>query len=261
MIPLTCQFDSSKRRAGSDGGFVQSPRAAIGLRAYVLLETVLATGLLALGLAIIGGQLQESVAASRTMELRMRALALVEMQLAHLDTGLIEFESIDDIHEGEFGGRFPEFAWRMTMDESAIEDIFQITLDILYEPFRVIEDEFDFDDSEILYQFYVFRAAPRRLDLAVDFGVPEDQLEEIADLLASLGIPGLEDPTNIDGRSSAKADFEDIIKALPTLLAAMGMDVSDIVGQLPPEVLAALQEAGVLDGGDGGGASGNGGER
>ena len=206
------QFDSSRRRTGFGGRFARSARAANGLRAYVLLETVLATGLLALGLAIIGGQLQDSVTASRTMELRMRALALVEMQLAHLDTGLIEFESVDDIHEGEFGGRFPEFAWRMTMDESAIEDMFQITLEILYEPHRVIEDEFDFDDSEVLYQFYVFRAAPRRLDLAVDFGVPEDQLEEIADILASVGVEGLDDPTNIDWRALGTTDFEELIE-------------------------------------------------
>lgn len=255
------QFDSSRRRTGFGGRFARSARAANGLRAYVLLETVLATGLLALGLAIIGGQLQDSVTASRTMELRMRALALVEMQLAHLDTGLIEFESVDDIHEGEFGGRFPEFAWRMTMDESAIEDIFQITLEILYEPFRVIEDEFDFDDSEVLYQFYVFRAAPRRLDLAVDFGVPEDQLEEIADILASVGVEGLDDPTNIDWRALGTTDFEELIEILPTLMSAFGMDLGDMAGQLPPEVLAALQEAGLLDGGGGEGDTGKGGGR
>ena len=254
-----CQFDSSRRCTGFGGRFARSARAANGLRAYVLLETVLATGLLALGLAIIGGQLQDSVKASRTMELRMRALALVEMQLAHLDTGLIEFESIDDIHEGEFGGRFPEFAWRMTMDESAIEDMFQITLEILYEPHRVIEDEFDFDDSEILYQFYVFRAAPRRLDLAADFGVPEDQLEEIADILASVGVEGLDDPTNIDWRALGTTDFEELIEILPTLMSAFGMDLGDMAGQLPPEVLAALQEAGLLDGGgDTGGGEGGG---
>ena len=255
------QFDSSRRRTGFGGRFARSARAANGLRAYVLLETVLATGLLALGLAIIGGQLQDSVTASRTMELRMRALALVEMQLAHLDTGLIEFESVDDIHEGEFGGRFPEFAWRMTMDESAIEDMFQITLEILYEPFRVIEDEFDFDDSEVLYQFYVFRAAPRRLDLAVDFGVPEDQLEEIADILASVGVEGLDDPTNIDWRALGTTDFEELIEILPTLMSAFGMDLGDMAGQLPPEVLAALQEAGLLDGGGGEGDTGKGGGR
>ena len=44
-------------------------------------------------------------------------------------------------------------------------------------------------------------------------------------------------------------------------MSAFGMDLGDMAGQLPPEVLAALQEAGLLDGGGGEGDTGKGGGR
>ena len=61
--------------------------------AWVLLETVIATGLLILVLTVIGVQLQDARLAVKKMERNARALMLAEMQLAQLDLGLIELES------------------------------------------------------------------------------------------------------------------------------------------------------------------------
>ena len=65
--------------------------------AYLLLETVIATGLLIAGLAVIGTQYQSSETAIRKMQLRIRAITLAELKLAELDMGLVELESFDQI--------------------------------------------------------------------------------------------------------------------------------------------------------------------
>ena len=70
-------------------------RARRRRRGYMLLETVVAAGMLVVGLAVIGSQFHDSQMAIRKMERRVRAFTLAEQQLAFLDLGLIELESID----------------------------------------------------------------------------------------------------------------------------------------------------------------------
>ena len=86
---------------------------------YVLLETVLATGLLIAGLAVIGAQLQDGHEAVRAMKLRLRALTLAEMQLAGLDLGLSELDTVDEGQEEDFGPRYPDWASRTTRQATA----------------------------------------------------------------------------------------------------------------------------------------------
>src|SRR3972149_5419612 len=59
---------------------------------YVLLETVIATGLLIVGLAVIGAQIQDSDTAIRQMRLRLRAMTLARPPLAGLGLGVVEVE-------------------------------------------------------------------------------------------------------------------------------------------------------------------------
>ena len=53
--------------------------------AYLLLETVVATGMLIVGLAVLGAQVQDSHTAVRKMERRIRAISLAEQHLAELE--------------------------------------------------------------------------------------------------------------------------------------------------------------------------------
>ncbi len=229
-------------------------------RGYVLLETVIALGLLLVGLTVIGTQVQESYAAVHKMRLRLQAMQLAESQFAMLDLGLIELDSVDEVQEENFGTRYPNFAWRLTINETADEALYLLQLDILYklredaeETFD--EDDFDFDNAQRLYTLYAMRPAPPKLDLGSEFGLTEEEVEELAEKLGALGMEGLSTDA-FDPSILAKLDFEELIEVLPPLLDAFGIRLDDIMASLPPEALEALRESGLLDGGGESGAPG-----
>jgi len=225
---------------------------------YVLLETVIATGLLVLGIAVLGAQIQTADRASHEMDLKIRALMLAQMQLAHLDTGLIEIDSIDEEQEEDFGPRYQNFAWRLITEETATEELFRLTLEVLYLVREDYDEDFDFDEAEVLCKFYVFRAKPKPLNFAEDFGMKEEDLEQMAEKLEELGIDGLA-PDSFDPSILAKLDSEELIEVLPVLADVFGIDISGMMASLPPDVLDALREQGLLDGLGGEGDSGEGG--
>lgn len=234
-------------RPGQTWRHEAGPRGRSPRRAYVLLETVVATGLLTLGLAMLGSQVQQSDTSIRQMELRLRALMLAEMQLAHMDTGLIELNSVDDIEEEDFGPRYPDFGWRLITDETTTEDLYRLTLEVLYARRADYEEEdFDHDNAEVLYKFYFFRARPRALNFAEDFGLREGELEDLGKRLSDLGIEGL-DINNFDPSIFARLDTEQLMESLPVLMSAFGMDVSQLLSSLPPDVREALESSGLLE--------------
>ncbi len=220
--------------------------------AYVLLETVIATGMLIVGLAVVGAQVQGAVTSVRQMELRTRAIMLADVQLAEMSMGLVEFATLDDEIEEEFGSRFPDWGWRMIIDETALDDLFQLTVEILYWPRESVDDDFDFDEAQILHTIYTLKLAPRPLDLGEAFGIPEDEFEELAQKLAETGVEGL-DAEAFDPTILAKLEFEELIEVLPLLLEAFGIPIEQVTGQLPPEILQMIQGSGLLDGSESGG--------
>ncbi len=216
-------------------------------RGYMLLETVVAAGMLVVALSIIGAQFHDSQMAIRRMERRVRALTLAEQQLAFLDLGLIELESIDEVEEGDFGPRFPDWGWRMRTEPTSVEGMFRLTVEVLHH-FRegdYTEDSFEHDDAETVHQVYAFRAKPQTLDLAADFGLSDDEYEEIAAKLASAGIPGL-DAATFDPSVLAKLDSEDLLKALPVVLSALGLDLGALEAMIPPDILKELKDSGIF---------------
>jgi len=96
-------------------------RIARRWRGYVLLETVIATGVLIVGLAVIGAQLQESDKSVHKMERRMRAMALADSYMAQLDLGLIPLDSVERELDGDFGPRFPDWGWTLLTEQTAID--------------------------------------------------------------------------------------------------------------------------------------------
>ncbi len=96
------------------------------------------------------------------------------------------------------------------------------------------------------------------MDFETDLGLREDELDELGQTLSSLGIDGL-DLQNFDmGRVLRETELEELAKMLPVLMEAFpGMDISQVMSQLPPEVQEALKAAGIGDllggGGEGGG--------
>jgi hypothetical protein len=234
-------------------GIRRGPRprahAAAWRGGYVLLETVIATGLLVVGIAVIGAQVQTSDYAIRRMERRVRAMYLAEQHLAEFDLGLIELDSLDEQQYGDFGPRFPDWGWWLTIQDTALEKTYLLTVDVYYhlreEPYR--EDDFDFVGADHVYTAYAMRTTPEPVNFAVDFGMHEEELIDLREKLGGLSIPGL-DPEQFDPTILAKLDFEELVQTLPPFLEAMGMDPKQLLGVLPPDLIQQLEEAGILGG-------------
>ena len=241
----------SPHGSAATGGPGVSPRGLRRPPAWVLLETVIATGLLVLGLAIIGAQVQDSDTTIDRMQLRTRALLLTEATLAELDLGLVELDSIDEEQEEEYGPRYPNFAWRLTTEDTAIEEMFLLKLEVLYllrdpEDYENYQEgDFDFDEARTLLTTYALRATPRPLNLGEEFGLNDEEYDEIAEKLSALGIQGL-DAESFDPKFLAGADMEELLKALPLLADVFGIDLTNLAGVLPPELADLLEEGGLL---------------
>jgi len=217
--------------------------------AYVLLETVLATGLLVVGLAVIGAQVQSADTSIRVMERKIRAMMLAERQMAELEMGLIKLESLDEIEEGDFGPRHPDWAWLMAIEPTAVDEMYRLTLDVFYLPREgdYQEDDFEYDDAERVFTAYAFRSEPRPIDFGADFGMSDEELDEMAEKLIDTGIPGL-DPSQFDVSLIPELPFEEFITVLPTILDAFGIEFDQLAAALPRDVLRQLEESGLLDG-------------
>lgn len=216
-------------------------------RGYVLLETVVATGLLIVGLAVIGAQVQSADTSVRHMDRELRAIILAEQQLAELDLGLIELESLDEVEDGDFGSRQPDWAWLMTTEPTIVDGLFRVRVDIYYLPREddYQEDSFDYDEAERMFTAYAFRGAPRAIDFAADYGLNEEEFDELATKFADLGIPI--DPGNFKpGTDFLDRSFEELVAMLPLLMDAMGLSIDQLTAALPQNVLDQLREAGVF---------------
>jgi len=219
------------------------------------METVLGTGLLLVGLAVIGTQIQEASYSVRRMELELQAMALAEMELAKLDLGLVKLDSIDEVQEEEFGPRYPEFAWRLTTQETGVENIYLLTLEVLHQPRDpkadkdYTEGQLDFDVMETVFTAYATRATPQPVDLGEAFGLDDTEYEDLSTKLADLGIPGI-DAQSFDLGLLGDIQVEDLLKILPLLSDVFHIDIEALTGNLPPGLLDALRSSGVLDDGE-----------
>lgn len=227
-------------------------RKSTARQAYVMLETVIATGMLIVGLAVIGAQIQESSKAVYTMRLKTRAAMLAEMQFAQLDLGLIKLDSIDEVQEGDFGSRYPDWGWRLTTEPTAIDGMYRLTVEVLYklreEEYR--RDSFDYKQAQGLFTATAFRQSPKPLDLAADFGMRDKELTDFSDKVSQAGVPCFEGGT-FDPTCPLGIPIEDLPKILAAL-KELGVDLGDIESLIPPDLLESLKQSGLLDGEDSG---------
>lgn len=215
---------------------------------YVLLETVIATGLLIVGLAVIGAQVQESDTSVKKMDRKTRAMLLADAYLAQLDLGLVPLDSVERELDGDFGPRFPDWGWTLLTEQTAIEGMFGLSLSIWHHlrDGAYSLNSFDFEQAEVMHTVHVLRAAPRPLDLGLEFGLKDEEIEEVAEKLSPLGIDGL-DVASFDPKVLASLDFEQLIQVLPVIADVLGVDISYLTSLVPPDVLQSLRESGLLD--------------
>ncbi len=212
-------------------------------RAYILLETVVAAGVLVVGLSVIGAQILGASNGVRKMERLTQAMMLAEMKLAELDLGLVKLDSFDENEESDFGPRYPDWGWVLITEKTGIDDMYSLTLEVLFAKHEgdYKEDAYNYDIAELVFSLHAMRAGPRPLDLGADFGLDEERFDEVSAQLDDLGIDGL-DAASLDPSILAKLDIEDFLEVLPILADAMGIDVSDMLAGLPPEFRSLFED-------------------
>ncbi len=208
-------------------------------RGFMLLEVVVAVGILAVGMAFIGMQIQYASRHARESERTMRTLLLAESKLTELDAGLIVPE---EKLEATFGAVFPDYGWRLEMKPTATPELNHLTLEILYQARQDVNEEFRFDEAEVVQRLYTLRATPRPLNLVNDFGMPEEQADKLTEQLAGVGDGGL-DPRNLNPALFAQMDLEQLLEVAPPLLEAFGINMEELMQMLPEDLRQMVEDA------------------
>jgi hypothetical protein len=150
-----------------------------------------------------------------------RMLALLE-----LDMPTAERFFADRVSDGDFGDSHPRYFWRATVEQTDIDGLGLVTLEILHQD----DDERaeQIENARVVRSLRLLKADPGRIDLAEDFGFDEEQIAQFGDLVP---IPGF-DPSNLDPQQLASLDPAQLLEMLPALMQLMAQITG---GQLPPE--------------------------
>ncbi len=190
-------------------------------RGALLLEVILSLSILFMGMAVIGIQLRTAIVAGYDNERRTQAQMLAEAKLAQLDSGAINLQrdmSSDGLLEGDFGLSFPGYFFRFNIEpHDELEDMFQVTTQILFGPTEDDLDPGDIEDAEVLLTLHSLRPTPPTLNMQRDFGVNDEQMDELA---ASLP-PDL-DPADLSPAAFAEMDLETLLELLPQFMEIFG---------------------------------------
>ncbi len=246
---------------------------AAKLPAFLLLEVVVAVGLLVMGMAVIGAQLQSATDQTYQTNHMARVVFLAESKLAEMDTGLLELELEQ---EDEFGGLFPFYGWRLlalplpedpnpTAPRHPLDTpMVAVTLQILYDPDRDLEvdEDFDFEEAVVIKTYHTLRTLPRALDLTTDFGLDEERAAEINDQLSVVG-GGSVNVNELNPAMFRDMSMEELLEVLPVLMPALGVGEDSILNMVPAEIRPLLEaifaeQRNEADGNSGDGDSGDG---
>ncbi|MCK6455334.1 MAG: type II secretion system GspH family protein [Phycisphaerae bacterium] len=195
--------------------------------AMILLEVVIALGIMLLSFAAVGGALRNGTFAAERAERVLRAMMMTEELLTKLDTGVLLPEQEQS---GEFGDLvMPGMSWKLEIQPDDQEpDLLLVTATIYEELPTGTEGE-----RRALLETHTLRAKPRTINLKNDFGMTDEQLE-----MLTSAIPGggqFLDPENCDLTSLAKLDMDTLTELLPALLALMNSgQLSGELGGEPP---------------------------
>jgi hypothetical protein len=231
----------------------------------LLLEVVVAMAIMVVTLALMGAQLRNGLEMTYGADDRTHGAFLADRLLATIELDLEQQRAIfeDQQREGDFGPRFPGYYWELIIEpldedevgvplvdeETGAETLVaQMTIDIYYQrPLDGLYEEFGGsrpDEARLLHSVHMVRASPPQIDLAEDFGMTEEQITGVTELIPEI------DPQNFNPQELLQmiaADPESFLGVLGSdqlgpLLQQLGL--SD-AGQLPQQ----LQE--ILSGGGG----------
>lgn len=233
------------------------PRGSFRRSGIVLLEVVVSLGILLVAMGVIGLVFSNGQHTVELAEQMTRGMLMTERLIVEIDTAILEMDEQEK--SGVFGDEsIPGMSWRVEVNPSdTIEGLNEIDINIY-----MGDPDGDEDERRFVMSTRIFRPEPRGLDFERDFGLDEDQIQELTD-----SIPGgtqFLDPTNFDPRTlMAQLDLDSLIELLPTLIQAFGANLSQgqidqIIDAVESGDLGSLQNsAGQAGGGAAPGAGGN----
>jgi len=219
------------------------------VRGAILLEVVLATGILFVGMSVIGLQVVNGLQVARNVESTLEATLLVDTLLAELDAGAVVPESTDDLIEGDFGIRAPGYAWRILIEPADVDDLLMLTFQISYNDADADDQvnnpdrQIDFDPGRLLREVHRLYPVPADVNMERDFGVTSE------DLQTAFGVgPGGD--TGEDQKGGGSSPFGDLsrlaselgvdLTSFDFLFDPGGFDPRMLAHQLPEEEFMAL---------------------
>lgn len=234
---------------------VRSPNASTNgcgrrtARGAVLLEVVLATGILFVGMSVIGLQVVNGLQVARNVESTLEATLLVDTLLAEMDAGAVVPESSDDLIEGDFGIRAPGYAWRILIEPADVDDLLMLTFQISYNDADADDQvnnpdrQIDFDPDRLLREVHRLYPVPADVNMERDFGVTSEDLQPAF----GLGPGGDSGEDQEGGGSSPFGDLSRLASELGVDLTSFdflfdpgGFDPRMLAHQLPEEEFMAL---------------------
>ncbi len=202
-------------------------RPAAHRRGAALLEVVVALSILLVAMAVVGGAFRNGAYTIDRAERMSRARIMTERLLVEMDTGILEMEEREQ--SGWFGDEAMEgMSWAVEINpHERIERLTEVDVHIY-----LGDPDGDADERLRLLSTRVLRVEPKGLDLEEDFGLDEEQIDQLTEAIP--GGAAIFDPTDFDPRMLAQLDLESLAELLPTLIQAFGVNIAggDLAGMM-----------------------------
>lgn len=208
-------------------------------RAALLLEVVVALVIMVAVLAVVGSQMVGGIRMVADAESQTRAGELGDRMMALLDLDQQTQQKVfaDLESSGDFGESYPDFMWRVSVEPTEVDGLGQVTLEIVH--IDNPEHYGDIEQGQVVRTFHMLKAAPGRIDLVNDFGMNEEQVAAVAQLIPIEGF----DPRAMDPQQIASLDPAMLLQLLPQLLPLMQQLLGDKGGELDLNALAGMNPA------------------
>lgn len=236
----TARTAAVARRVDTHDGAARTRRAR-GARTtrpgVVLLEVVLAVSLLLLAMALVGMAFRNGNEHVHRAERISRSMLLADRLLGELDIGVLSVPVPQEgtpVQEttGTFGGEAAEgISWRIAGTSNPdMPDVIALEVEV----FEGAPDAQP-DERKTIVLTHMFKALPKPINMQEDFGLTEEQTEQIKQ-----AIPGGEqvfNPSSFNPQQIAKLDMDMLTQLLPVLIQAFGGEA--VGGQLEELIRAA----------------------
>ncbi|NLE57763.1 MAG: hypothetical protein GX616_05335, partial [Planctomycetes bacterium] len=179
------------RQSAARGVSGANHRARHDRRGVMLLEVIVALGLLVFGLAIVALQIDSGLKIAKSNRLYTQAMMLVDSKLAEVEAGVIQPDMLEQEVKGDFGILYPGFTWRIEIEPTEIDGFYMAKIEIGHCESAVqqqIDDpmsEIDIEDSDTIIVRTAYRLFPKPADINLerDYGITSEQMDAmLADL-------------------------------------------------------------------------------